>query len=137
VERDYRVLRLWQRGSSLKLYLSRVIRNFVVDFQRKKHGREIPVGGLTELEPYEPEGEETVGTALVLEQLRKVALQAKAMLDERDRLLVCWKFYRDLTNEEMAEQLDLTGGALRTALSRAQGRWLAILKTLAPEFFSK
>ena len=135
-ERDYRVLQLWQRGSSLPNYLSKVIRNFVVDFQRKKPRRETPVGGLPDLEPYEPEGEETVGTALVLKQLRKKGLQAWAKLDGRDRLLVCCKFHRDLTNEAMAERLNLTGGALRTALFRAQGRLLASLKALAPEYFS-
>ena len=139
VESDYRVLRLWQRGSSLPIYLSKVIRNFVVDFHRKEHvrnRRETPVGGLDELEIHESEREETLGTALDLKELKRIGLQAKAMLDERDRLLVCWKFYRDLTNEQMAERLDLTGGALRTALSRAQGRLLASLKTLAPEYFS-
>ena len=136
VARDYRVLRLWQRGSSLPNYLSRVIRNFVVDFQRKKPRGETLVGGLQDLEEHEREGEETVGTALVLKQLRKKALQAWAKLDRRDRLLVCCKFHRDLTNEAMAERLNLTGGALRTALSRAQGRLLASLKALAPEYFS-
>jgi DNA-directed RNA polymerase specialized sigma24 family protein len=69
VERDYRVLRLWQRGSSLAIYLSKVIRNFVVDFHRKKHWRETAVGGLSELETYDSEGEETLGTALVLKEL--------------------------------------------------------------------
>jgi RNA polymerase sigma factor (sigma-70 family) len=136
VERDYHVLRVWQRGSSLPIYLSKVIRNFVVDFHRKKRWRETPVGGLSELETHEPGGEETLGTALVLRELRRVGLQAWAKLDGRDRLLVCCKFHRDLTNEAMAERLNLTGGALRTALSRAQGRLLASLKTLAPEYFS-
>ena len=135
VERDYHVLRVWQRGSSLPIYLSKVIRNFVVDFHRKKRWRETPVGGLSELETYEPGREETLGTALVLKELRRVGLQAWARLDGRDRLLVCCKFHRDLTNEAMAERLNLTGGALRTALSRAQGRLLANLKTLAPEYF--
>ena len=53
VERDYRVLKLWQRGTSLPIYLSKVIRNFVVDFYRKKRWRENPVGGLSELEAHE------------------------------------------------------------------------------------
>jgi RNA polymerase sigma factor (sigma-70 family) len=138
MESDYRALQLWQRGSSLTIYLSRVIRNFVVDFDRKKHRRrrrETLVGGLPDLEPHEPEGEETLVTALVLKQLRRRGLEAWAKLDGRDRLLVCNKFHRDLTNEAMAERLNLTSGALRTALSRAQGRLLASLKTLAPEYF--
>jgi RNA polymerase sigma factor (sigma-70 family) len=136
VKSDYHVLRLWQRGSSLAVYLSRVIRNFVIDFHRTKRGRETPVGGLCELETHEPEAEETLTTAIVLKELRQKGLQAWAKLDSRDRFLMCGKLHRELTNEAMAERLNLTSGALRTAISRAQARLLASLKTLAPEYFS-
>ncbi len=135
VERDYHILKLWQRGTSLPIYLSKVIRNFVIDFHRTKRWRETPVGGLLELETHEKEGEETLTTAVVLKELRRVGLQAWAKLDGRDRFLMCGKLHRELTNEAMAERLNLTGGALRTALSRAQVRLLAGLKTLAPEYF--
>src|SRR6266446_9906804 len=40
VGRDYHILKLWQRGTSLPIYLSRVIRNFVIDFHRAKRSRE-------------------------------------------------------------------------------------------------
>jgi RNA polymerase sigma factor (sigma-70 family) len=133
MESDYRVLRLWQRRSSLTIYLSRVIRNFVVDFRRKKPP-ETPVEEVPE--PPEPQGDETLETIILLKELRRLGLRAWAKLDGRDRLLVCGKFHRDLANEAMAERLNLTSGALRTALSRAQGRLLASLKTLAPEYFS-
>jgi RNA polymerase sigma factor (sigma-70 family) len=135
VDREYRISKLWQRGTSLPIYLSTVIRNFVIDFHRTKRWREAPVGGLSELETHENEGEETLSTAIILRELRRVGLQAWAQLDGRDRFLVCGKFHRDLTNEEMAERLNLTGGALRTAMSRAQVRLLASLKMLAPEYF--
>jgi RNA polymerase sigma factor (sigma-70 family) len=135
VERDYRVLKLWQRGTSLPIYLSRVIRNFVIDFHRKKRWRENPVGGLSELEARESEGEETLTTTLVLKELRRIGLQAWAKLDGRDRLLMCGKFHRELSNEAMADRFKLTEGALRTALSRAQARLLAGVKALAPEYF--
>jgi RNA polymerase sigma factor (sigma-70 family) len=135
VDRDYHILKVWQRGTSLPIYLSKVIRNFVIDFYRTKRWREAPVGGLTELETHEKDGDETLSTAIILKQLRRVGLQAWAKLDGRDRFLMCGKFHRDLTNEAMAERLSLTGGALRTALSRAQVRLLASLKALAPEYF--
>jgi RNA polymerase sigma factor (sigma-70 family) len=135
VERDYRVLKLWQRGTSLPIYLSKVIRNFVVDFHRSKRWREVAVGGLPEVGIHEKGGEETLTTPMLLKELRRLGLQAWAKLDSRDRFLVCGKFHRELTNEAMAERLNLTSGALRTAMSRAQGRLLASLKTLAPEYF--
>src|SRR6266478_7686595 len=40
IERDYHILKLWQRGTSLPIYLSRVNRNFVIDFHRAKRSRE-------------------------------------------------------------------------------------------------
>ena len=135
VERDYRVLKLWQRGTSLPIYLSKVIRNFVIDFHRKKRWRENPVGGLSELEAHErQQGEETLTTALVLKDLRRIGLQAWAKLDGRDRFLMCSKLHRELSNEAMADRLKLTEGALRTALSRAQVRLLAGVKASAPEY---
>ena len=136
VERDYHVLKLWQRGASLPIYLSTVVRNFVIDFHRKKRWRENLVGGLSELEAHESEGEETLTTTLVLKDLRRIGLQAWAKLDGRDRFLMCSKLHRELSNEAMADRLKLTEGALRTALSRAQVRLLAGVKTLAPEYFS-
>src|SRR5262249_2989306 len=53
VGRDYHILKLWQRGTSLPIYLSTIIRNFVIDFYRSKNlrqKREEPVGGLSELD---------------------------------------------------------------------------------------
>jgi hypothetical protein len=49
-------------------------------------------GTLTELEARESEGEETLTTALVLKELRRIGLQAWAKLDGRDRFLMCGKF---------------------------------------------
>jgi RNA polymerase sigma factor (sigma-70 family) len=142
VERDYRVLKLWQRGTSLPIYLSTVVRNFVIDFHRKKRWRESLVGGLSELAAHDRrryrrrhEGEETITTALVLKDLRRIGLQAWAELDDRDRFLMCSKLHRELSNGAMAIRLKLTEGALRTALSRAQVRLLAGVKALAPEYF--
>ena len=50
--RDWRVLQLWQRGTSLPMYLAKVVRNFTIDFHRARRRREEPVGGSAELEPF-------------------------------------------------------------------------------------
>src|SRR3974390_28957 len=49
VKRDYHIREVWQRGTSLTIYLSAVIRNFVTDYYRSKRSREEPTGGLSEL----------------------------------------------------------------------------------------
>jgi RNA polymerase sigma factor (sigma-70 family) len=135
IERDYHVLKLWQRGTSLPIYLSKVVRNFVIDFHRAKRKKEQSVGGLTELEPLASSENETATTGLMLKELRRKGLEAWAKLDARDRTLMCGKLHRELSNEDLAQRLTLSAGALRTAMSRAQSRLLAGLQNLAPEYF--
>lgn len=135
IERDYHVLKLWQRGTSLPIYLSKVVRNFVIDFHRAKRWREESVGGLTELEPLGSSADETATSMLLLKEVRRKGIEAWAKLDARDRVLICGKFCRETSNEAMAAKLGVSVGALRTALSRAQAKFLATLKNLVPEYF--
>ena len=58
--KDYRPLQLWQRGTSLPIYLAKVVRNFVVDFYRAKKSREEAVGGAAEIEALLDPQEETL-----------------------------------------------------------------------------
>ena len=105
-----------------------MIRNFVTDFHRSKRMREEAVGGTMELEPLS-------GATTHLKELRHIGIRAWAVLEARDRRLVCDRLHRDLDNETIAERLKLSVGALRTAMSRAQSRYLAQVRQLAPEFF--
>jgi RNA polymerase sigma factor (sigma-70 family) len=134
IRSGWRPLRLWQRGTSLPVYLSTVVRNFVVDFHRAKRWREESIGGDAELEALGVEQFDGVSGA-PLRELRRVGIRAWAKLEARDRRLVCDRMHRDLDNQTMALRLELSAGALRTALSRAQSRFLAQVRRLAPEFF--
>ena len=131
----FRPLRLWQRGSSLPVYLSSVIRNFVTDFHRSRRLREEAVGGTMELEPLSGGEAETITATTHLKELRQIGIRAWAVLEARDRRLVCDRLHRELDNETIARRLELSVGALRTAMSRAQSRYLAHVRQLAPEFF--
>ena len=135
MKRDYRVLRLWQRGTSLPMYLSKVVRNFVIDVHRGRRLREEAVGGTMELEPLSGSDAEPITAATHLKELRHVGIRAWAVLDARDRRLICDRLHRDLDNEAIARRLQLSAGALRTAMSRAQARYLGQVRHLAPEFF--
>jgi RNA polymerase sigma factor (sigma-70 family) len=135
IDRDYHILKLWQRGTSLPIYLSKVIRNFVIDFHRSKRKREESVGGLVELEPLGEAQGESITTGILMKELRSKGIEAWSKLETRDRILVCGKFHRDLSNEDLATRLGLPAGTLRTALSRAQARLLESLRSLVPEYF--
>lgn len=132
---NFRALQLWQRGSSLPVYLSKVVRNFVTDFHRARRQREEAVGGSMELEPLAEAQGETITAASHLKELRHVGIRAWGVLEARDRRLICDRLHRDLDNETIAGRLQLSVGALRTAMSRAQSRYLAEVRQLAPEFF--
>ncbi len=135
MKQNYRALRLWQRGTSLPMYLSKVVRNFVIDFHRGKRWREEAVGGTTELEPLSGPEAEAITASSHLRELRQVVIRAWAVLELRDRRLICDRLHRDLDNEAIARRLQLSAGALRTAMSRAQSRYLAEVRQRAPEFF--
>ena len=135
IKREYRVLQLWQRGTSLPMYLAKVVRNFVIDFHRSRRKREEPVGGTLELEPLADAQAEPVTAASHLKELRQVGIKAWAVLEPRDRKLICDRLHRDLDNEAIARRLQLSTGALRTAMSRAQSRYMLQVRRLAPEYF--
>lgn len=132
---DYRILTLWQRGTSLPLYLAKVVRNLVIDAHRAKNKREEGVGGVAELDILSPAQDETSTASTVLREFRRLALQGWSALEGRDRRLLCDRLHRDLETDEIAGRLRLSPGAVRTALSRAQARLIQELRVLAPEFF--
>jgi RNA polymerase sigma factor (sigma-70 family) len=133
--RDWRVLQLWQRGTSLPMYLAKVVRNFTIDFHRARRRREEPVGGTAELEPFAAPQAETISAASHLKELRHIGVRAWAILEPRDRKLICDRLHRDLDNDAIARRLNVSAGTLRTAMSRAQARYLGQVRQLAPEFF--
>src|SRR5438067_5988168 len=102
---DYHILKLWQRGTSLPIYLSRVIRNYVIDFQRSKRSRQKTTDALAGLalidSPIVKEGTtsgaplrpEEITAAIELRELKRLGLQAWAKLEVRDRFLTCGKFH--------------------------------------------
>ncbi len=51
-----------------------------------------------------------------------VVYQALLELDERDQAIVTLRFFADLSHEEIADVVNATPGAVRTALSRTIGR---------------
>jgi DNA-directed RNA polymerase specialized sigma24 family protein len=117
------------------MYLAKVVRNFTIDFHRARRFREEAVGGTSELEPLSGPQAETISAASHLKELRHIGIRAWAVLETRDRKLVCDRLHRDLDNDAIARRLQLSPGTLRTAMSRAQARHLGEVRRLAPEFF--
>ena len=117
---DYRALRVWQRGASLPIYLSTVVKNYVIDFQRRRRRPGEGRSDTADLEasldkgPLAPENQETITTAIQLKELRQSGIRAWAKLETRDRRLMCDKLHRDMSNETLASRMQLASGSRRT-----------------------
>jgi len=57
---------------------------------------------------------------------------AIAELDEREQVIVTLRFFADCSHEEIADVVDLSVGATRTALARALARLREMLNSLRP-----
>ena len=136
-ESRFKALRMWNRSSPLPSFLRQVVRNFTLDKLRTEKPRRAPLvsdalEGL-EVEAADPSAEE----AVEMRDLRRGAIRAWAQLpSERDRRLVCGKYFRDTPSAVAAERERLNPGAYRKALFDAQRRYLALVKLSLPEYFS-
>lgn len=86
----------------------------VLERKRRLLAREVP-----EEQVAEPAGEDTR-----LEQIvsSSAAIQAVAALDPEEQRLIGLRYVRDLSQPEVARQLDLPEGTVKACLSRIRGR---------------
>ncbi len=132
----FRALDMWQRGSPLPNYLSRVVRNFVIDFQRSRRRQDLGESAWIEESTNAEQTAQGAYAALEARALRKSGIRAWARLSlPRDKRLICNKYHRELPSEVLATRESLNKNALAQALFNAQRRFLAQLRDLAPEFF--
>lgn len=139
VRDQYRLLQAWQRGSSLRIFLSVVVRNHAVD-HLKKNTRSNELRRDVELADwFDPDQlwAETPAHGLGVRQLRRaVATACHRLTPPRSRLLLRLKLVRQMANDDIARRVQMTEGAARTAISRAKSDLLTELRRLVPEYFS-
>lgn len=134
---QFRFLRMWQRGSSLGIYLAVSVRNFVSDYKRKSFRadtfKEDP--NLADWvkdrfwTPSPADGREVY-------ELRRVMTRAcRQIKQSRSRILLRLKLLKQLPNDAIAYKVQMTEGAARTAISRAKSDLLTELRRLVPEYF--
>ena len=63
---------------------------------------------------------------------RNIVLRALFELSERDRLLVTYRYFFDLSEDDMAQALGVPRGTIKSGLSRALARLKPILARLGP-----
>lgn len=137
-EKGYRQLDGWDRKSRLSGYLAFLVRNFVIDQWRKSPNAKYKFEELKDLDL--EEANTAPGTmpdaAYESLQLRRRGITAWSKLPTpRDRHLICNHYHRETPPHLAALSVGLTDGAFRTALSRANHRYLELLRKTAPEYF--
>lgn len=137
-EKGYRQLDGWDRKSRLSGYLSVIVKNFVIDEWRVSPNAKYKFEELKDLDL--EEAHTAPGTmpdaAYESLQLRRRGIMAWSKLPTpRDRCLICNHYHRETPPQLAATTVGLTDGAFRTALSRANERYLGLLQKTAPEYF--
>ena len=136
------VLRLLRREERLRAlepaaltaYLALTVRSAALEYLREERRDGLDALPLPDEEDeeyiplYSAEAPLTLEEQMLLGHRNEEVRAAVERLSERDRLALLGKYFLELDNQELAELLDVTPGALRTLLCRARGRVLNELK---------
>lgn len=107
------------RENSPEAYARRVMLNSYLDWWRRLRWRELPL-------PATPDAEAAlgpVGTDHAVSVVRRDAVQrALAELTRRERAVVVLRFWLDLTEEQIADELRIAPGTVKSTCNRALTR---------------
>ena len=136
-ETRFRALQQWRRSRPFPNFLRRIVRNFALDRLRSETMRrraiELDDVSLDDVDS----GEVSVQEAIEMREMRKGAIRAWSELpSERDRRIICGKYFRDIPSALAAERERLAPGAYRKALFDAQRRFMTLVKRSLPDYFS-
>lgn len=136
------VLRLLRREERLRAlepaaltaYLALTVRSAALEYLRAERRDGLDALPLPDEEDeeyiplYSAETPLTLEEQMLLGHRNEEVRTAIERLSERDRLALMGKYFLELNNQELAELLNVTPGALRTLLCRARGRVLDELR---------
>lgn len=104
--------------SSYKTWLFLIVNSRLKNYYRD---RKI-TADWSELENVLTDGDDDMGRAVYLEQLRDQLVAAVRKLPEKQMKAVVWRYFQEKSFEYIAEQLETTPGNVRVMLSRAMDK---------------
>lgn len=117
----YRALGRFRSGAAFRPWLMRIVANEAIN-RRRAAGRQATLAlRSAEGRPAEDAVPSPEGAALVQENRREV-LEAVNRLGPQDRLVIAYRYWFELSEEEMAEAMGCRRGTVKSRLSRALGR---------------
>jgi len=102
------------RGGDPQAYVRRCIVNANTDWWRRRSWREQP----RPLVPDQPERADMT----TMHAARDVVLRALARLTARERAVIALRFYSDLTEFQIAHELGIAPGTVKSTVARALGK---------------
>jgi len=116
----------FRRGASFKPWLLRIVANEAKNRRRSARRRDdlwIRLAGAVNHEASEPSPE----VGILAEERREALAAALCRLDEDDRMVICYRYFLDLSEKEMAEAMGCARGTVKSRLCRAMGRLRIVL----------
>lgn len=116
----YRGLPGFRPGSPFRPWLLRIVANESIN-RRRAAGRALRISLLAERERRD-EAVESPESAAVYEEEHEELIAAVSRLRPADRLVIAYRYWFDLSEEEMARALGCRRGTVKSRLSRALSR---------------
>ena len=117
----YRALHRFKRGSPFRPWILKIVSNEAKNRRTSSSRRAALVLRAEEARPSGGAAPSPEVAALDDEQ-RTTVLAAMNALSEKDRLVLAYRYFLDMTEADMAAALGVARGTIKSRLSRAQGR---------------
>lgn len=116
--RAYRSLHRFDTRRPFRPWLARIVANVAKNRVRSDHRR----AQLALRAPRPVEAHDAVAEAVDASARREMVADALARLPERDRLVITYRWFEDLSEREIAEALGVRPGTVKSRLARAMAR---------------
>jgi RNA polymerase sigma-70 factor, ECF subfamily len=118
----YRALNRFRKGAAFRPWLLRIVANEARN-RHKAAGRRTKLAlRLAEEEHVMPASSESPDAAIVADEQRAAVVDGLNQLREEDRTVIAYRYFFDLSEDEMAETLGIARGTVKSRLSRALDR---------------
>jgi RNA polymerase sigma factor (sigma-70 family) len=123
----YRALARFRPGSPFKPWLLTIVSNEAKDRRTSGSRRKALIERAEQVRPSGDAAPSPEVAALDAER-RRAVMDAMEALSEKDRLVLQYRYFLDLSEADMAAALGVAKGTIKSRLSRAQGRLKARLE---------
>lgn len=124
----YRALDGFRKGAAFRPWLLRIVANEARNRRRAAGRRERLALRVTDERP-SGDAAPSPEVASLQEEERAILMEAINQLREEDRLVIAYRFFLELSEQEMAEILGVARGTVKSRLSRALERLRASVGT--------